>query len=309
MDTRFPPDPRDDRAYPVQDRFSNDSPPPFRKVSDFSYNRERVRRTQPKFVLPAVILLVVFFAGLLLMTLFKSFSGAPSADTNTLAPQITTSLPEFTNVNSIDIKGKASPTTQIQIVINDTAGSLVTSDQRGEFQFRNVPLEEGKNILKVVLAEPGKLSTAESESKEYEITYDSTLPTITLDAIPDTVKESPLTISGQTDGHEVYIDGTFIPVSADGKFQGDVPLAEGDNTIEITVKDKAGNEGSKKVVVVFTGKITPTEEATKAVTKVPTKTPAPAVDTPTPAATKVPAVPTATTKPATTVAPTKTPVR
>ncbi len=274
-------------------------------LQEIDLRRERIKKAQPLTIMPLVIILGLLFIILVFFTLFRSCSNIMGPDQTTptisqLVPRLE-ALPEYTNQNSLEIKGKTSPNTEIQIIINNQEGSIITSDQYGEFLFPNVSLEEGQNSIKVTLVTNDKnIPESEKESKEYLINLDTTPPNITLSDLKESTDQSPIVVSGQTDANELFIDGTFIHINTDGSFETSLPLSDGDNIVEFKARDKAGNENIKTVTIKYTGKTSPTPDTTKKATR----TPAPATKTPASETTSIPKSP--TTAPTTKITPVNT---
>ncbi|OPY59332.1 MAG: Cellulosome-anchoring protein precursor [Pelotomaculum sp. PtaU1.Bin035] len=119
-------------------------------------------------------------------------------------------------------------------------GKVVSVDAGGYFKTQ-VDLAEGLNTVKVVVKYGGSTKTITRS-----VTRRTFLLNITEPAGNDTVVATPvLTLTGNTlPGTAVSVNGTPVTVTADGDFTGEVPLANGLNTINI----EASYEGKSKSV-------------------------------------------------------------
>lgn len=151
-------------------------------------------------------------------------------------PDITLLSPQeggWTNGALVTVEGQASP--GVTIKIND---QLATVDDTGRFTHQ-VALNEGENRLQVqAIDDVGNISAVE------RVVYlKTTPPQVSLNVNEgDQVSDSLLLLSGRTEpGATVTINGRVISVGALGDFQTSLFLVEGDNLIQLTALDKAGN--------------------------------------------------------------------
>lgn len=171
------------------------------------------------------------------------------------APPVLFALPEATPSASLDINGFAASGNDIVLYHNNKSAGTVVADGSGEFNFRDINLESGKNIFYVI----AKSGDKESEkSKIYEVYYDNSNPVIEI-----TSPESGSRYYGQTE-RLVTIKGTVdedvssltagervVIVTSDGSFSINYQLDEGEQTIEFVATDKAGNQGSASIVLSY----------------------------------------------------------
>jgi len=105
--------------------------------------------------------------------------------------------------------------------------------------YAEVPLlVEGENNITFVLSDP-----AGNTVSDYRIvTRDTTLPTLTLESIPEKTTSNTIRIEGVTESDsKVTINGRFLDVESDGSFSEDVTLSWGPNLIVVESTDQAGN--------------------------------------------------------------------
>ena len=179
---------------------------------------------------------------------------------DTTAPTITVVAPDNTSDTTPTITGTtdAGAGQVVSIVVTDSAGATqtisATVNPDGSYSTDVVtPLAEGEYTAVATVKDPaGNEATATDPGS-----IDTTAPTITVDA-PDNSNDNTPTITGKTDapvgslvtvtvtdseGHTQVITTT---VREDGAYSVDVPnpLPEGNYTVDASVKDPAGNEGT-----------------------------------------------------------------
>ncbi len=167
------------------------------------------------------------------------------------APVITS--PEsgtFTNEESVVVTGESAPSIAINILNDGEVVAEATTNESGEFEV-TVELSEGENSL---TAQPVLEVGVGPESEPVLITLDQTNPVITIDEPVDGSKTNreTATVTGTVDEdnlEELTIAGRSVTVAEDGSFSQRVLLDEGENLIEVTAVDKAGNETSTSVTV------------------------------------------------------------
>jgi len=164
-------------------------------------------------------------------------------------------LPEATQEEAMDIAGYAEAGTTIQLFTRGISADEVVADKDGNFTFREIHLREGENEIYVVARNDKSKMSDQSES--WTVVFDKTAPSLKIDQPEDGDKffdkDSPITASGKTeeDG-SLTVNGRFVMVKGDGSWETQVELSEGDNQIEVVVKDDAGNEIKETVKVNYT---------------------------------------------------------
>ncbi len=160
-------------------------------------------------------------------------------------------IPEATNSATLEINGTAESGSEVEIYLNNLKVDKVIADKEGDFSSK-LELNEGENWL-YAQAKRGK--EVSPKSKEYQILLDTQPPTITITS-PEEGKtefngdeEQIITIAGEVDEEiEEAMVGDRIAIVEDGKkFKADYSLNEGENTIEVVVRDKAGNEAKTEL--------------------------------------------------------------
>lgn len=133
----------------------------------------------------------------------------------------------------------------------------VTASVSGGVYTASVPLDEGNNTITAVATDVGgNVATA-----SVQVILDTTAPTVTVDSPPDgyITAESGITITGlindlvigTVNGGEatVQVNGVAALVSNRSYLAADIPLILGDNTIDVTGTDSAGNSAYASVSV------------------------------------------------------------
>lgn len=145
---------------------------------------------------------------------------------------------------SLTIEGLTDPDAVVQV-----AGEpqIVPINADGRFSLKR-QLAEGSNTLKISATDPaGNVSTLSREiilaTKPPEIAISS--------PNNDTwTKESLITVSGTVPaGASLKVNGQDATVAANGQFQREVILQEGDNILRIEATDDVGNVTSQEIII------------------------------------------------------------
>lgn len=151
---------------------------------------------------------------------------------------------EATNSSEVEIKGFATPNSEVKLFIDDAEVKSVRTEDDGSFTFQNIPLNLGiNNIYAKSIDEKGKESLP---SKTFKITYDNDKPILTVNEPEDNKKiqggDKKVKISGNTEaGVKLLINDSQVIVDKDGNFSTEISINEGDNTITIKSVDLAEN--------------------------------------------------------------------
>ncbi|MBA4538610.1 S8 family serine peptidase [Bacillus aquiflavi] len=183
------------------------------------------------------------------------------------APVITSpSQNMFTNEEKIVIKGTSSPAVTVNIFNNGDEVTAVEADEKGEFSAE-VTLTEGKNEL---TAKASTENGSTDSSAPITVIYDKTKPELTIDSPTNGSKTNKEVITVEGIVADENLDSVVVNDKkasiSDGKYKARIILDEGENTITVIAKDKAGNETSNsiKIDVKYTAPtinhLTPTED-------------------------------------------------
>jgi len=160
---------------------------------------------------------------------------------------------KYTNREIIKIKGFGEPGSTIKIFANNQTEEVVVNNE-GYFIY-DFKLHDGENNISAVdVDESGNES---SNSGSTTIFYDNEPPEIDITTPEDGksfygTKQRQITIEGTTkDTETLTINGRIITIRSDNSFIYSVSLTEGENNFDITAKDKAENEVTKRITVHF----------------------------------------------------------
>ena len=170
-------------------------------------------------------------------------------DTILFPPEIT-DIPVATNSATIKISGRAQEKKAITIFVNDENQKELIATEDG-FETE-ITLNEGENEVYVEIAdEEKKLS---KKSPIYKVFYKNKKPELLIGTPVDgeRVIRDEVVINGQTDSDaSVKINGSPAVTDSEGTFSHTVRLKEGENRIEVTAADDAGNTETKIITVIY----------------------------------------------------------
>jgi len=208
-----------------------------------------------------IVILVIFFAtvGLRLVintSLFiAGFSNKESSkqtsdeDKILIAPEIT-NLPDATNSAQITISGIAQRSSSVKIFANNEEQKEVnvTDD---EFNTE-IQLNKGENSLYVLASYSQSKRT--KKSPNYTVFYLHEKPKLEISEPQNesTVNTADITIKGLTN-KDIIVKVQNVPavIDQEGNFSSPIRLKEGENIIKITAEDKAGNNESIELKIIF----------------------------------------------------------
>jgi hypothetical protein len=170
-----------------------------------------------------------------------------TAKVDATAPIITITLPTdgtVTGQATIGVQGRTEAGVTLTV-----AEAAVPVSAQGEFQTQ-VTLKDGQQSIVFTATDvAGNVGQA-----QLKVTLDTTPPvlTITKPTMYSTVFTNVCEVAGKTEpGAIVRIAGAAVSVNADGSFSFNVMLKEGDNLINITATDAAGNQGKTAIPVIY----------------------------------------------------------
>lgn len=227
--------------------------------------KRRQRKDKQNFVITLIIIIILLYitftwilpnliGGLGIIKNLINPSKKISQDENQvlLAPPVFNIPFEATNTAQIDIPGYATPSSKVELFIDDEKKQTIDTDENGSFNFKDVELNVGTNNIYGKTVD--EKNTESLPSKTIIITFDNEKPDLFINEPEDnkTIQggDKKVTIFGKTEiGVNVYINGNQVIVDKDGKFSKTMDINEGDNNIEIKSVDSAFNtsEVSRKV--------------------------------------------------------------
>jgi len=204
------------------------------------------------------IIIAVIVFGLTFLTKFinlfnKNSSSNSTLQSNTILPPTLSVLPQYTNKQSLVVKGTAPANSTVKIFFGSSSDQT-SADSSGNFAI-NVSLTKGaNNIYAVTIDNQGNTS---ANSNSYTINYTNQLPNLTV-SIPTNnqtfygpTQQTP-TIQGTTDiGNTVTINDHVAILDNNGKFAYTYSLQNGDNQLKIISTDQAGNKKEIDLKVTF----------------------------------------------------------
>lgn len=211
------------------------------------------------FLLAITVIIVLFIWGLpafaRITGLFFSDDEPVISQNDGLRPIPPTilALPEATPSGRLTIEGYAKSGVDVVLYLNNSEENSVVVDASGSFAFKNVVLSVGDNLIYAI----AKSGDKESEkSKVYTVTVDNKNPTITVTSPEDGESYTGLSqrtaiIKGEVDDDVVSLRvGERVAIlSPNGTFSVNYQLEPGEQTIELTATDKAGNQGSTSITL------------------------------------------------------------
>ncbi len=145
---------------------------------------------------------------------------------------------------NLTVEGLTDPDAVVQIRGDP---SLIPIDAEGKFNIKR-QLLEGSNVIELVATDPAGNSATLSR----EIVLVTRPPEITI-ASPlndDWTNESLITVAGVVPpGASLKVNGQEAVVAADGTFQREVILREGDNFLRIEATDDVGNVATQELIL------------------------------------------------------------
>lgn len=213
--------------------------------------------------LTLVLIVGVIFLGipsLIKMAVFLSNlrSSGQSIETSDTVPPVPPRLQpifEATQSAQISLSGFAEPGTTVKVFRGSQEIGEALVDKDGQFIVIDIGLKSGENNLKTQA-----IDSAGNESKfspTISITLDKTPPSLKV-AEPTDGEEffdegKEILVAGETEpGAQLTVNGFYTIVDTEGNFAKRFELSEGDNDIQIVVKDKAGNQNQANLTVRYT---------------------------------------------------------
>lgn len=172
----------------------------------------------------------------------------------TLQPPRFQTLPDKTNNENINISGYSKAGTTIKLFVNGPEAGNTISGADGVFNFSDIKLNSGKNVL---TAKSTDTNGEESEpSMTYTIYLDKDKPKIELTDLKDgdTIRnlDSRITIQGKIDEKAtIKINGNSAIQKPDLTFSYILGVKEGEVELKIEVTDDAGNTETKELKVTY----------------------------------------------------------
>lgn len=220
------------------------------------------RRAIVFIVLTLILALILVFVGIPLLIRLAIFLG--DLRSSSILPEKGDTIPpspprivlpfEATNSAQISLKGYAESGTTVKIYSSGTAEIEVIVDNDGQFKVKDFKLTSGRNeITAVAKDEAGNESQS---SIPTVIEYDTSPPDLEIinpeEGTTISGLENKIKIEGKTDVEtRLAINNRLVIVDPEGKFSYSYSLKEGENSFNIIVWDKAGNQTEKELKVNY----------------------------------------------------------
>jgi len=204
---------------------------------------------------------VIFYLSIFYLAPFVAFLTSRIFQINTDKPVanvvLTPTLLNFlnkTNKDKVTLEGSTSGNVEVELFLNDNSIAKTTSQENGRFKFENIEILKGNNKLTLKAIDSKGVSS--EISKAYDIEYDDKKPemkTINLkqgEEIKNLNKN--IRIIGETNEPcEILVNGKKVFIINENKFEYLLGVEEGNVKIEVTLKDKAGNEEKITYNVIY----------------------------------------------------------
>lgn len=160
--------------------------------------------------------------------------------------------PEATNSARMVVSGILRDYDLLEFYINNQRVKRETVKEGGAFVEEIGDLDKGSNTV-IVRAIYSKNKKYE-DKQEFTVTYSNLKPKLDISEPADNSRTNnqDLKVAGFTDvENTVRVNGFPVVVNAEGKFETSIRLKDGDNTIEVTSEDSAGNIEKKTLKVTY----------------------------------------------------------
>jgi len=230
-------------------------------IGQFGMRQKNTKNSIIFVLLTTFVIIFLFFTGIKILTYtiniftnLKSSNTSPNSS-DTLPPKIPDvySFNEYTNSQKIVIKGGAEPSSVVYLNLNGKVLNKV-ADSDGIYIF-DLTLKEGNNDF--YLFSKDSSGNESGKTKTYMVIQDLTKPLLQIDQPSNNstiagVKNKLLEIKGVSEsGVELKINDKFVNVNENGAFIYKYDLNIGENLIRLSAKDRAGNETSKDLTVIY----------------------------------------------------------
>lgn len=171
--------------------------------------------------------------------------------TDDMPPEVTISSPAFGdyfNTPVVAVSGSAVDATSqvISITVNGIAAAL----SGDAFTASGIPLTEGANTITAQASD----EAGNTGQTEVTITLDTIPPRISLVSFPSITNNPQLSIAGSVSDAspiEAFLVNGHPVTLTDNAFTATITLAEGNNNIPVTARDKAGNSATETATVLL----------------------------------------------------------
>jgi len=156
---------------------------------------------------------------------------------------------EHNNTGVLELAGFTKANTKVTLIVNEQEREVTKSDSEGAFTLA-VTLEEGEYEL--FLFATGDDKNTSPDSARYSVVVDKTKPSLGISEPIDGStlslrREQNITVKGKlSEVGFVNVNSSKIRTNADGEFQTQVQLGEGENAISFLGEDLSGNQSASQ---------------------------------------------------------------
>jgi hypothetical protein len=170
----------------------------------------------------------------------------PGAGIPLSRPYFDQSIPTATNSANFVLRGNSVAGVSIHATQNGRDLPEVVADSSGGFIISSLSLSEGANVFTVYAQDTrGKKSEV---SQELKVSLDTRAPKLEVSSPNngDTMSGARgglISVKGKTDeATQMYVNGGWVILNADGTFDHKIQLAPGENTLTMYAADDSGNK-------------------------------------------------------------------
>lgn len=210
-----------------------------------------------------VLIIALIQFGPIIINLFGNVIYSIRGNTDTQAqltgnaliqPPVIYNIPDATQSEHIPLKGRSPEKDGIvEIYVNDDLEKEIEIGKNVDFEIEEIPLKLGQNIIKTRFI---KKDSSSAFSANYIISYIKEKPSLELifptDGSTFTRADKSITVRGKTEPENIITINSFRAIiDPDGDFSYQVQLNDGDNQINIEVKNLAGVTEQKSIKVTY----------------------------------------------------------
>lgn len=152
----------------------------------------------------------------------------------------------------ISISGDVTEFKTVEFYINNVKADNATVKPNGTFSKEIGKLRVGENKIYVLAKTQDNKHTKQSDT--YSVIYKNEPPELEIETPKngDKTNKSEIQIKGKTDKDvTVRINNSPVVVSVEGGFTSNFRLKDGENKLEITATDIAGNQEKQEITVTY----------------------------------------------------------
>ncbi|MBI2430724.1 MAG: hypothetical protein HYV39_01770 [Candidatus Levybacteria bacterium] len=171
-----------------------------------------------------------------------------------VSPPVFDALPSATNSANLKVSGNASEKQIITLYINGEVVDKTDTNDRGLFEFDDIKLSEGENLIQAKAKNNDKDKQESDFSSSYTVIFKKNAPSLSIDSPSPNQSFSKddkfATVRGKTDpGVRITVNDFWAIVDSEGSFSYNLPLKGGENKIKVVAIDEAENKTEKEVTV------------------------------------------------------------